>query len=439
MMQLVLRKLGLGVALFSSVVVLATAESGPWDPVNGRKAAVAALADCEAGRLEACRDGLRRALVLQPDHLEFLQFLAGVEERLGNSGAALAALVRIHELGFELTFDPPEEAVEKIRARPEYQAALEKTAARRAPVVRSTEAFRLPYRDMVPESVVYDAKTGDFFVGGVHDRRIVRRRKNGELADFVPPGREGMWSMLGMTVDAERRHLWVTTNALPVTRGYEPSLEGRSALLCFDLDNGRELARYEAEKPGKKGFNDVRVAPDGSVFVTDHEERPGTLYRLDPKTKKLAPFGAADALGSPEGLTFSPDGRYLFVADYSYGIVRFEVATGKHLYLRDPPNTTLIGLDHLEFFGGDLIAVQNGNKPNSVIRIDLADDLEKLLGVTVLEQRHPAYSDPTLGTRVGNDLYYVATSQWGRFDDNGKLPPASELVEPLILRLPLSP
>ena len=436
-MRALLQNIALVFALCSSFALPLGAE--PWDPVNGRKAAVAALADCEAGRLTACRDGLRRALLLQPDHLEFLQFLAGVEERLGNSAAAFKALARIHELGFELTFDPPEEAVAKIMARPEYREVLAKTATRRAPVVRSSEAFRLPYRDMVPESVVHDPKTGDLFVGGVHDRRIVRRKKDGSITDFVAPGSGVLWSVLGMTVDAERRHLWVTTNALPMTRGYEPALEGRSALVCFELASGRELARYEAEKPGKKGFNDVRVAADGSVFVTDHEERPGTLYRLDPKTKKLAPFGAADALGSPEGLTFSPDGRFLFVADYSYGIVRFEVATGSHVYLRDPPDTTLIGLDHLEFFGGDLIAVQNGNKPNSVIRIYLSEDLAELRGVKVLEQRHPAYADPTLGTLVGNDLYYVATSQWGRFSEDGQLPPVSELVEPLILRLPLLP
>lgn len=436
-MQAFLRNITLGFVFGSSLAAPLGAE--PWDPANGRKTGVAALADCEAERLTACRDGLRQALLLRPNHLEFLQLLADVEERLGNSAAAFKALARIHELGYELTLDPPEEAVTQVMARPEYREVLAKTAARRAPVVRSTEAFRLPYRDMVPESVVYDAKTGDFFVGGVHDRRIVRRKKDGSITDFVAPGSGLLWSVLGMAVDAERRHLWVTTNALPMTRGYEPSLEGRSALVCFELDSGRELARYEAESPGKKGFNDVRVAADASVFVTDHGERPGTLYRLDPKTKKLAPFGAADALGSPEGLTFSPDGRYLFVADYSYGIVRYELATGKHQYLRDPPDTILIGLDHLEFFGGDLIAVQNGNQPNSVIRIDLSEDLAVLRGVTVLEQRHPAYSEPTLGTVVGNDLYYVATSQWGRFDDEGQLPPASELVEPLILRLPLLP
>lgn len=412
-----------------------------WDPVNGRKKAVEALGFCEEGKLEACRQGLLRALELQPGHLEFLQSLASAEERLGHPEAALAALAQIHQLGYELTFDPPDEPVARVVARPEYQQVLKRTAALRAPLVRSQEAFRLPYRDFIAESVVHDKKTGDFFIGSVHQRRIVRRRAHGELSEFAGPGQASgenpLWSVLGMAVDSTRRHLWVTTNALPNMIGYRPELEGRSALLCYDLDKGTLLGRYEAETPGKKGFNDVRVAAEGSVWVTDHEERPGSLYRLDPKTKKLERFGDPEALGSPEGLTFSEDGRYLFIADYSYGVVRFEVATGKHLYLPDPPGSTLIGLDHLEYRNGALIAVQNGNQPNTVLRLPLSADQSRILGVEVLERKHPAHQEATLGTLVGDDLYYIANSQWNRFDDEGKLPPAAELDEPIILRLPL--
>ena len=410
---------------------------GSWDPVEGRKLAVKAVGDCGEGRVEACRAGLLAALARQHGHLEFLQFLASAEERLGHGPAALAALAEIHRRGFDLTFDPPDEWVARVATRPEYQQLLQETAALRAARVHSSEAFRLPDRELIPEGIAYDPKTGAFFVGSVRQRRIVRRSAQGELRDFVPAASGDLWSVLGMTVDPARRHLWVTTTAYPQMVGFEERLAGRSALLCFDLDSGQRLGRYEATTPGGKGFNDVRVAPDGAVFVTDHEERPGTLYRLDPKTRQLAPFGPADALGSPEGLTFSSDGRYLFVADYSYGIVRFELATGQVLYLEDPLATTLIGLDHLEFYRGDLIAIQNGNRPHSVVRLHLAADLGSISGFEILEQRHPGYSDPTLGTLVGDELYFVANSQWGRFDAKFQLPPADQLQEPLILRLPL--
>jgi sugar lactone lactonase YvrE len=415
---------------------------GSWNPVEGRKAAVAALGDCEAGKVEQCRAGLRRALELQPRHPEFLQFLASAEERLGHGAAALEALAAIHTQNWELTFDPPDEWVAKVVARPEYQKLYQETANLRTPLVRSSEAFRLPYRRMLAEGIAHDAKTGDFFVSGVHQRRIVRRNAKGEISDFVKPDSGALWSVLGMAADAGRRHLWVTTTAYPPMEGYAESLAGRSALVCFDLDSGKELARYESSRPGGKGFNDVRLAPDGAIFVTDHEERPGSLYRLAPAAglagRKLEIFGNPDALGSPEGLTFSSDGRYLFVADYSYGIVRYELATARHTYLQDPQGYSLVGLDHLDFHRGSLIAVQNGNLPHSVLRLSLSPDLGKILGVEPLERGHPSYADPTLGALIGDDLYYVAASNWGRLDEDEKLPTTGEpLAEPLILRLPL--
>lgn len=416
----------------------------PWDPVAGRKLAVAAVGDCAAGKVEICRQGLLRALELFPLHPEFLQFLASAEERLGNSAAAVEALAAIHRQGHELAFDPPDEWVAKVVAREEYKKVYAEAAPRRATVARGREAFRLPYREMIPESVAYDAKSGDFFVGGVRDRRIVRRAAKSEpakeqLSDFVPSGRDGLWSVLGMAADAQRRHLWVASTAYPAMQGFDEKLAGSSALFCFDLDSGRLLGRYEGTRPGPKGFNDVKVAPDGAVFVTDHEERPGTLYRLDPKTKKLEPFGDENALGSPEGLAFSSDGRHLFVADYSYGIVRYELATGKHLYLRHPPGANLIGIDHIDFHRGSLIAVQNGNKPHSVLRLQLSPEADRIDGLEVLERALDSYSDPTLGVLVGDELYYVATSNWGRLDEHGQLPAAGEqpLAEPLVLKLPL--
>ena len=57
--------------------------------------------------------------------------------------------------------------------------------------------------------------------------------------------------------------------------------------------------------------------------------------------------------------------------------------------------------------------------------------------VETLERAHHLYREPTLGTVVGDDLIYVAASQWQSFDAEGKLL-VDQLVEPTILRLPLT-
>jgi hypothetical protein len=53
--------------------------------------------------------------------------------------------------------------------------------------------------------------------------------------------------------------------------------------------------------------------------------------------------------------------------------------------------------------------------------------------VETLEQNHPRYREPTLGTLVGARFFYVANSQWGSFDENGVLAPLDRLQAPVIL------
>ncbi len=275
----------------------------------------------------------------------------------------------------------------------------------------------------------------------MRERRILRRTADGKVTDFVPAGTAGVFSVLGMAVDPERRRLWATTTAYPPMAGYRAELEGQSALLAFDLESGRLVGRYEGTKEGKKGFNDVRVAKDGAVFVTDHEERPGTLYRLDPKTLKLEPFGDPNALGSPEGLTFSPDGRYLFVADYSYGIVRYEA---RH---RQPSLPARPARRH-----------PDRPRPSRVVwrRADRGAERQpaefRRFACRCRRRAgpHPRRSrcwrrairstaTPPSASIVGNDLYYVATSQWGKLDDDeSSCRRQRKLVEAIVLRLPLA-
>jgi hypothetical protein len=56
--------------------------------------------------------------------------------------------------------------------------------------------------------------------------------------------------------------------------------------------------------------------------------------------------------------------------------------------------------------------------------------------VTVLERGHTSFDEPTLGVRVGADLYYVANSQYRFVGEDGTLD-LDRLQLPVILRAPL--
>jgi sugar lactone lactonase YvrE len=139
-------------------------------------------------------------------------------------------------------------------------------------------------------------------------------------------------------------------------------------------------------------------------------------------------------LESPQGLAFSPDGRWLFAADYTQGIVRIDPKTAEARLLEAPSEAAVTGIDGLVWAGSGLVGIQNGLEPHRVARFGLDAGLDRITGVTVLERGNPYFDEPTLGGVVGADLYYVANSQYGAFGEDGQ-PRTERLKDPVILRL----
>lgn len=101
---------------------------------------------------------------------------------------------------------------------------------------------------------------------------------------------------------------------------------GRMIEVLADRFEGRRLNRP----------NDAIVKSDGSVWFSDPDflfnQRPSdvkelteqNVYRFDPRTKQLT--AAVRGIGKPNGLTFSPDEKHLYVTDSGgFDILRFPV------------------------------------------------------------------------------------------------------------------
>ncbi len=413
-----------------------------FDPPRARALTVEAMDKGEDP--EQALELLNRALRHRPNYLDPLLLKAGLQLTLGDEQAALATVATVSTFGHDLPLDQ-DPRLEAIWQHPKLREALtaQRESATRV-LAPSTPAFRLQQPDLIPESVVFDPETEDFYISSVRQRKILRYTRLGGVADVLGPDSGGIdpeeapiFSILGMAIDPERRALWAVSAALPQTSGYTDAWQNRSELLRIDLDSGSLVGRLQPPTDSPSRLNDVAVAPDGTVYTTSSLP-PGRIFRSGEGA--LEPLGEA-VWRSPQGLAVSADGSTLFVADYSYGIAAVDLPTGKRAWLAEPEGFFLSGIDGLARVGEDLIAIQNGIRPHRVLR--LAPDVagQRIRRAEVLEQNHPEYSEPTLGVGIpgpdGHRFTYVANSQWNRFDEDQNLPPLDQLDAPLFLSLDL--
>jgi streptogramin lyase len=423
--------LALAVLIAAATAALSTGmpRPGAEDVSDLQRAQEDAQKAYRAHDYKAYLEAMRRLVALAPRSSRALYALASAQALNGAKADAAATLERLAGLG--LGFDPagdPDFA--GVKDAPELQPVFEKLQALRAPFGTSEPAFRLPDKDMV-EGVARDPKTGAFFVSSVWRRRIVRVAADGTAAAFVPEGRDGLYSVIALAVDPERRALWATSDATPWMKDGRPEEEGRSALVEYDVDTGRLRRRFEppASATGAH-LSDMTVGPKGEVMVAD--PYTGRVFVLAPGAAALEVRVAPGTLRSPQGMAWSADGRWLFVADYALGIARLDPRDGSVVVLPAPEDAFVNGIDGLALAGDSLVGVQNGATPNRIVRLRLDPAASRIVAVTVVERANPRWEEPTLGTVVGRDFYYVGTSQYGKFE--GKTIDEARIEPPVIFR-----
>jgi len=185
-------------------------------------------------------------------------------------------------------------------------------------------------------------------------------------------------------------------------------------------------------------FNDVAIARDGTVYFTSFAY--GMIYTIDSVTDQIEEY-----LRMPEGIwnngiDITPDDRYLFVAG-SDKVFRVNLETKELLELPIPENEVVGYGDGLYFNDGNLLAItvhREGERlVHRVLKLSLAETMDRITSIEVLDQDHPLYSNPTTGAIADNWLYYIATAQFEKFDEDGNLAPWEELSDTYILKLRL--
>ena len=386
----------------------------------------AADEDAAASAARASLDRIRALRAQRPGDGLLAFFQAITHATLGERDAALAELRSL--LGRRLGIIPSKGiGFDALWSDAEFQALRAQLAAEEAATAAAPVAFRLTDARMIPEGIAYDPDGRRFFVGSIAQRRIVVADRVGRVRDFSHPD-DKLDAVLGLAVDARRRALYAVS-----TNGFEDGArtDRRNAVLRYDLARNRLAARHDV--PSALQLNDLAVAPDGTLYVTD--SAAGSLYRLRPGESALAPFGPAQAARGANGIAVAADGAVYVTL--STGVARLD-ADGTPQRLAQPDSVVTGGIDGLYWHEGDLLGVQNVTNPGRVIRIRLADAGRRIDGVKVLQSHHhAAFDEPTTGAIADGVLHVLANTYVRRYQPDGTLTDSETLAPPIVIAVPL--
>jgi sugar lactone lactonase YvrE len=415
--------------LFGAITLLLLAGVAGADAgfVERYKAATAAHGAKDYARME---NELREALKLRPAHPTATYKLASAQALRGQPEAALDTLSELADMG--LVFDPSADtdyaALKGLRGFNSVRRAFARNRDEQRG--EAERMFRLRSPTFIPEGIAFDPERRHFYVGSVHERRIARVLRDDTEVEFAGPDK--LWAVFGMSADPERDLLWVTTAAIPEMKDAKADELGKTAIVGLQLKSGEQKHRFVLDAKGEHQLGDV-IVHDGKLYATD--SRGGMLYSVDPKSGAFKALTKPGELSSPQGLVVSRDEDHLYVADYTQGLYRYAFDGGKLERLEVARGISVYGIDGLYRYRNDLIVIQNGIKPHRVARLELADRGRRVRHLRVLAANLKAFDEPTLGVVVDKEFYFVANSQWGKFDDKGRLPAPEKLRRPQILRI----
>lgn len=264
------------------------------------------------------------------------------------------------------------------------------------------------------EGVSYDKTSNRYFLSSISSGNIWQVDTSGTPKIFI--NNDDIYcltAIFGLATDSKRNLLWAASN--PISQYSGNNHDCKSGLFSFDLETGELVAQYFTEENGIIG--DVSIGNDGVVFASDGLNN--TLLYVEENAKSLETFELLDMFPNIQGLTFSNDGKILFVSDYHAGIMKVDMRTRKLSMLKASGDFYLGGIDGLYAYHDYLIGVQNGSNPQRIVKLELNRAATAITSLDVLSQNDQTWAEPTLGMVIGNDFIYNGRSHWPGFNPDG--------------------
>ncbi|TAI48087.1 hypothetical protein [Flagellimonas allohymeniacidonis] len=382
----------------------------------------------EAGDYVSFLDKMTQANALRPNHPSILYNLAAAFALNERKQESTNALKKVIWMNANLPFQKDEDFV-GLAEYPLFQKLVEQAEHLSKEIRKGETIIELQDKLLHPEGIAYSEKKGKFYVGSVHQRKILAVDKEGEVSEFASGGH--LNAIMGLKVDEKNQRLWACST--PIAEMMGESENGTAQVVCFDLGTGEVLASYSAPHDNA-WLGDLTISQEGDVYASNSNAEQPIVYKVVEGEEKLQVLFESPKLISLQGIALNSDESVLFVADYREGIFRYHFETARLSAIKNNLQHPLKGIDGLYYHDGSLIAIHNGLRPFRIVKYQLNPPEDEIDSFEFIEKALPEMNEPTLGVMVGDDLYYVTNSPWGAYDEEKKLK-ESEITNPIIRKV----
>ncbi len=364
----------------------------------------------------------------RPYNGEYMYQLVIAHALLDEKTAAYDMMLRMQKQGLAYDFSKVESA-RNIWNTEVFDYVNELMVMAAEPMGESEPEFTLPEDVLMPETITWDESRQKFLVGTMVTGSILSVGKDGQATELFRANDEnGMWAVSDILVDEARKKLWVTSVATPGFSGFDIADKGRSALLEYNLETLELVRRYPVPVDGSPhSLGSMALSPNGDIYIADRVLP--IVFSKPANEQKLKVVAASREMVSMRGIAMQPDGRLIYIADRELGILIIDIEAGRVGKLAVPETLNLGGIEGLYLWNNHLIIIQNGIKPQRVMRLQLDSTRTQVTAVRPLAIAQPGFDFPSYGVVVDDDLIYFANSQWGK-SKNG-LKPVTVLRTPL--------
>jgi len=361
---------------------------------------------------------------LRPYESEYMVNIVRACARLGRKSTAYHYMLKMQQQGMSYDFSSTEDTLD-IRDTEAYGYINNLLIEAGNPAGDAAPVFDLPEQASDFQAIAWDGSRNRYLVGTQAEGALIAISEEGEKELLLKADEEnGLWSIMGLSVDEERNRLWVSSSSTPRFSGYSASDKNHGALFELDLETLEIVGRFNLPVDAlTHELGSVAVTSDGLVYVIDRAAP--IIYKKSPDSDRLEAFFGSPELIQLRDIAVTPDNSRVFVADAYKGILVIDPVVQRAGLLTGPETLNLGGINALEYQDGHLFIVQGGFEPQRIVRLQLDGAGAGVEGVIPMVIALPEFDQPGPATIRDEQLIFFANS--AAVEEDGLLVMESQL------------